>query len=171
MTAANKHNVYNPSKLDSTYLRIHLFFTTACSRASKDSILFETRVRVFSGPTITSPSPDSSLNSYTHNYLFWAHVMKIMYKLLKLCPVGLRKSKKYAMIPLIQKLDKNLIFVKVQNGNFYRFLTINLDSFGSRVQRFSDSSPSPNFGLGYSSLRLESGRSSITALLRIFLAV
>ena len=40
------------------------------TRASKDSIYFETRVRVFSGPTITSPSPDSSLNSYTHNYLF-----------------------------------------------------------------------------------------------------
>ena len=35
MTAANKHNVYNPSKLDSTYLRIHLFFTKACSNLKK----------------------------------------------------------------------------------------------------------------------------------------
>ena len=36
-------------------------------RASKDSILFETRVWVFSGPTVTSPSLDSSLNFYTSN--------------------------------------------------------------------------------------------------------
>ena len=80
-------------KLSNVVLKKYWFHFT---RASKDSIYFETRVRVFSGPTITSPSPDSSLNFYTDDYLFWAHVMKVMYKLLKLCSVRLRKSKKYS---------------------------------------------------------------------------
>ena len=46
---------------------VGLHFVT---RASKDSISFETRVRVFLGPRVTSPSPDSSLNSYSREYPF-----------------------------------------------------------------------------------------------------
>ena len=40
MTAANQHDVYFPSKLDSTYLRIHLFFTTFYKQTLRNIILF-----------------------------------------------------------------------------------------------------------------------------------
>ena len=55
--------------LVSYFVNSRLCLDNAPSRASKDSIFFETRVRVFSGPNVMSPSPDSSLNSYTHDYL------------------------------------------------------------------------------------------------------
>ena len=51
-----------------------------------------------------------------------------------------------------------------KNDIFLLILTIILDSFGSQVQWFSDSSPSPKFGLGYSSLGIESGRSTLEVL-------
>ena len=100
-------------------------FQTLYIRASKDSIFFETRVWVFSIPTVTSPSPDSSLNSYTHDYLFWAHKMKMKSKLLKLCSILGKKCKRYEIVTINQSLLKNQMKIwflwMPKNGIFHPF--------------------------------------------------